>query len=72
MYISIIFLALLLGYFVFVPSVDAQVSIECSQQTFPPVDCPPLSPSEEEINNDEDDDDVGNIEQQIPSVIPFP
>jgi hypothetical protein len=70
-WISISFLTLILGYFAFVSSVDAQGSIECNHQPFPPVDCPPLSPSEEETIND-DDDDSGNIEEQIPSVIPFP
>jgi hypothetical protein len=35
------------------------------------VDCP-QSLSEDGTNNDGDDDNIGNIEEQIPSVIPFP
>jgi hypothetical protein len=67
-WISVFFLVLL-GYFAIVTSFDAQGSIECNRQVFSPVDCPPLSPSEEETNND---DDRGKIEEQIPSVMPFP
>ena len=51
-------------------SIDAQGSTECSRQTFSPVDCPTSSGQEE--TNDYGDDDRGNIEEQIPSVIPFP
>jgi hypothetical protein len=71
-WISIFFPALLLGYFALTSSLDAQGSteIECDRQTFSPVDCPQLSV--EETDTDGDEDDTGNIEEQIPSVIPFP
>lgn len=68
-WISVFFLVLL-GYSVFVPSVYAQESIECGPETFLPADCP-LSSLEEETNVDVDEQ-VGNIEDQIPSMIPFP
>lgn len=70
---SIFFLVLLLGYFAITSSHDAQGSTEteCSLQTFSPEECPQYS-SEEETNTIGDDDDSGNIEEQIPSVIPFP
>jgi len=61
----------LLGYFATVSGFDAQGSTECSRQTFSPVGCPPSSSGQEESNNNKEDDD-GNIEEQIPSVIPFP
>lgn len=57
------FSILLLGYFTVVSSGDAQASTECDRQTFSPVDCPASS---------EDNDAIGNIEEQIPTVIPFP
>jgi hypothetical protein len=63
------FSILLLGYFTVVSSVDAQGSTECDRQTFSPVDCPTSS---EEVTNNEDNDAIGNIEEQIPTVIPFP
>ena len=65
-----VFIVVLLGYFAFVSSVDVQGSTDCNRQTVSPVDCPSSS-SEEETEND-DDDDRGNIEEKIPSVIPFP
>lgn len=58
---------LLLGYFTVVSSGDAQGSTECDRQ---PVDCP--ASSDEEETNNEDNDAIGNIEEQIPTVIPFP
>lgn len=64
------FSILLLGYFTVVSSGDAQGSTECDRQTFSPVDCP--ASSEEEETNNEDNDAIGNIEEQIPTVIPFP
>ncbi|HYZ58372.1 MAG TPA: hypothetical protein VE544_01845 [Nitrososphaeraceae archaeon] len=64
------FSILLLGYFTVVSSGDAQGSIECDRQTFSPVNCP--ASSEEEETNNEDNDAIGNIEEQIPTVIPFP
>ena len=64
---------LLLGYFALTYSLDAQGSTETERdrQTFSPEDCPQSS-SEDGTNNDGDDDNTGNIEEQIPSVIPFP
>jgi hypothetical protein len=64
------FSILLLGYFTVVSSGDAQGSTECDRQTFSLVDCP-IS-SEEEATNNEDNVAIGNIEEQIPTVIPFP
>lgn len=49
--------------------VYAQESSNCDRETFSLVDCPESSSRVEETNND---DDGENIEQQIPSVIPFP
>ena len=66
-WVSVVFL-LLIGYVTIVSTVDVQGSTECDRQTFSPEDCPP-SPSEEEESNN---DDSGNIEDLIPSVIPFP
>lgn len=66
-WVSVFFL-LLLGYVIIVSSVDVQGSIECDRQAFSPEDCPPSSSEEEEANSG----DSGNIEDQIPSVIPFP
>jgi hypothetical protein len=65
-WLSVVFL-LLLGYVIIVSSVDVQGSTECDRQAFSPEDCPPSS-AEEDSNNG----DSGNIEDQIPSVIPFP
>lgn len=52
--------------------IDAQGSIECDRQAFSPVDCSQSSSEEDETNNNNDDDDSGNIEEQFPSVLPFP
>ena len=54
-------------------SLEAQGSTEteCDRQTLSPVDCPPLSSEDEETENDIEEQG-GNIEDQIPSVIPFP
>jgi len=68
-WISVFFLVLL-GYFATISSDDVQGSTECSRQTFSPVDCPTSSGEDE--TNDDGDGDRGNIEEQIPSVIPFP
>jgi len=69
---SIFFLIFLSGSFAIVfgglDHIYVQGSVDCDRQTFSPVDCP-TSSGEEETNND---DDRGNIEEQIPSVIPFP
>jgi hypothetical protein len=43
-------------------------SVDCDRQTFSLTECHESSSTLEETNND----DNGNIEQQIPSVIPFP
>jgi len=48
----------------------AQEFTDCVRQTFSLVDCPKSSTSDEESYND--NDDSKNIEEQIPSVIPFP
>lgn len=64
--VSVLFL-ILLGNFVVMSSFDAQGSTGCSRQTSS-VDCPTSSNNEEGSN----DDDTGNIEEQIPSVLPFP
>jgi hypothetical protein len=69
MWISIFFL-LLLGYFGIVSSIDALASADCDRELVSPVECPPLSLEASE--NDNIDDDNGNIEELIPSVIPFP
>ena len=63
-WVSVFFL-ILLGYFVTVSSFDVQGSTDCSRQTSSPVDCPPSS---SEKGTENDDDDSGNIEEQIPSV----
>jgi hypothetical protein len=68
-WISVFFLVLL-GYFAIVSSIDVQGSTECDRQTFSPMDCPPSSSGEDESNNGIDDS--GNIEEEIPSVLPFP
>lgn len=67
-----VFFFVLLGYFALVYSVEAHGSTVCSRQTFHPTDCSPSSSSDEvETNNDDGDDERGNIEEEIPSVIPF-
>jgi hypothetical protein len=68
-WISVFFLVLL-GYIAVVPNGYAQDSVECGPETFSPTDCP-LSSLEEETNVDVGGQ-LGNIEEQIPSVIPFP
>jgi hypothetical protein len=70
-YIRISFLLLLiLGYFGIMTGIDAYAFTDCDQQSSSQVDCPPLSSQGSE--NDNNDDDSGNIEEQIPSVLPFP
>jgi hypothetical protein len=69
---SIFLLVLLSGFFVVtfggLDHINVQGSVNCDPQTSSPADCP--APSGEEETND--DDDRGNIEEEIPSVIPFP
>ena len=67
-WISVFFL-LLLEYFGNTSGIDLHASVNCDPQSFSPVDCP-SSPSEESSNDN--DDDSGNIEEEIPSVLPFP
>ena len=71
--VSIFFLVLLFGFFVIEfgwhDQVNVYGSIDCDLQTSASVDCPTLSG---EVETNEDDYDSGNIEDQIPSVIPFP
>jgi hypothetical protein len=52
--------------------IDAQGSIGCDRQVFSPVDYPPSSSGEVETNKNGDEDDSGDIEKQIPSVLPLP
>jgi hypothetical protein len=72
---SIFFLVLLSGFSVIAFSgldhIDVQGSVDCDRQIFSLVDCPESS-SGEEGTNDNDVDDGENIEEQIPTVIPFP
>jgi hypothetical protein len=72
---SVFILVLLLGFYVIVFNdlghIHAQEFTDCDRRTFSLVDCPELSSGEEGTTNDVDDDG-DNIEQQIPSVIPFP
>jgi hypothetical protein len=72
---SIFFLVLLSGFSVIAFSslyhIDVQGSVDCDRQIFSLVDCPESS-SGEEGTNDKDGDDGENIEEQIPTVIPFP
>jgi hypothetical protein len=67
-----VFILVLLGYFAIIADVYAQVSMDCSHQKFSLVDCPSSSSEREGSYVDENDKDAGNIEEQIPSVIPFP
>ena len=68
--VSIFFLVLLFGFFVIAfdwhDQINVHGSVDCDLQTSASVDCP-TSSGEVETN-----DDSGNIEDQIPSVIPFP
>lgn len=72
---SIFFLVLLSGFSVIAFSghyhIDVQGSVDCDRQTFSLVDCPESS-SGQEGTDDNDVNDGENIEEQIPSVIPFP
>jgi hypothetical protein len=72
---SVFILVLLLGFYVIVFNglghIHAQEFTDCDRQTFSLVDCLELSSGQEGTTNDVDDDG-DNIEQQIPSVIPFP
>lgn len=76
-WVSIFFLVLLSTFSVIMFGglnyIHVHGSVDCDRQTFSPVDCPPSSSSsgEEETDND-DEGDGGNIEEEIPSVIPFP
>ena len=72
---SIFFLVLLAGFSVIAFSaldhIDVQGSVDCDREIFSIVDCPESSSGEVGTTND-DDDNGQNIEQQIPTVIPFP
>jgi hypothetical protein len=69
---SIFFLALLFGFFVIAfgwfDQINVQGSVYCDPQSSSSEDCPTLG----EVETDNDDNERGNIEEQIPSVIPFP
>jgi hypothetical protein len=71
MSIILLFLVLLSGFSAIASSglayIYAQESSDCDRQTFSLVDCPESSSRDEETSNNGE-----NIEQQIPSVIPFP
>jgi hypothetical protein len=71
--VSTFFLVILFGFSYIVFSdlghIYAQESSDCDRQTFSLVDCPGFSSGDGRINNNNDGQ---NIEQQIPSVIPFP
>jgi hypothetical protein len=49
--------------------IDVHASTDCDGQSSSSVNCPSSS---DESENDNNDDNSGNIEDQIPSVIPFP
>jgi hypothetical protein len=66
-WVSVFFL-ILLGNFVVMLGLDAQASTNCSRQASSSGDCPTSSDDEKKSNND----NRGNIENQIPSVLPFP
>jgi hypothetical protein len=72
---SIFFLVLLAGFsaiaFSALDHIDVQGSVDCDREIFSLVDCPESS-SGEEGTNDNDVDDGENIEEQIPTFIPFP
>ncbi|MGA7368656.1 MAG: hypothetical protein WBX01_05955 [Nitrososphaeraceae archaeon] len=73
--IPIVFLVLLLWLSVIGINdhsrIYAQEFTDCNRQTFSLVDCFGSASQGEETNNHEDSN-RGNIEEQIPSVIPFP
>jgi hypothetical protein len=66
-----LFLVLLSGFSMFmftnIDQLYAQESSNCDRETFSLVDCPRSSSGDGESDND-----GANIEQLIPSVIPFP
>jgi hypothetical protein len=66
-WISVSFL--LLGYFASTFVTDVHATADCDPQSIPTVNCPP-TPSEEA--DSENEDNSGNIEDEIPSVLPFP
>lgn len=68
MWTTTIVIILVLEYFAILPSFDAQASVDCDPQSFSSLDCPTSSPESDNDNGG----DSGNIEAQIPSVIPFP
>lgn len=63
----LVFSLILIGNLVVMFSSDAQGSTNCSRQASSG-DCPTSSGGEKTSNND----NSGNIEPQIPSVLPFP
>jgi hypothetical protein len=73
--VSIFFLILLSGSFAIafggLDHIYVQGSVDCDRQIFSLVDCPESS-SGQEGTDDNDVNDGENIEEQIPSVIPFP
>ena len=52
--------------------VYAQEFTDCDRRTFSLVDCLESLPRDEEEYSNDHEGEKGNIEEQIPSVIPFP
>lgn len=75
-WISIFLLILLSGFSIIVVGGlqhnNVHGSVDCDRQTFSSTECPESRSGDEETNNADTNDDIGNIEQQIPSVLPFP
>jgi hypothetical protein len=73
---SIFFLILRSGFLAItfngLDHLKVQGSSDCDRQIFSLTECPGSSSRDEEINSDDNNDDDENIEQEIPSVIPFP
>ena len=69
-------LVLLFGFYAItfngIGYVYAEELSDCDQRTFSLVDCADLVLTDEEQFSNDNDDKKGNIEEQIPSVIPFP
>jgi hypothetical protein len=66
------FFLVLFGYFVIGHIGDVKGSADCDRQTYSPVVCTPSPSSEDKGTESDVGDESGNIEEQIPSVIPFP
>jgi hypothetical protein len=51
---------------------DVHGSVDCDRQTFSLIECPESSSGDAKTDNADTNDNIGNIEQQIPSILPFP